>query len=115
MMNPMQPSEFFSQMTSNAVEAFSLCAEANQKILRELVDLSASAAKEGVRLYAELQSSAVSAATCVPMIPMAMSGPMIGMAVAAAAPVVPASSIFCFASRSATRRDLRAAKCPSST
>ena len=59
MMNPMQPSEFFSQMTSNAVEAFSLCAEANQKILRELVDLSASAAKEGVRLYAELQSSAV--------------------------------------------------------
>src|SRR3990172_6892928 len=59
MMNPMQPSEFFSRMTSNAVEAFSLCAEANQKILRELVDLSASAAKEGVRLYAELQSSAV--------------------------------------------------------
>src|SRR4030067_2468085 len=59
MLNRMQPREYFSRMTSNAVEAFSLCAEANQKILRELVDLSASAAKEGVRLYAELQSSAV--------------------------------------------------------
>lgn len=61
MINPMQPSEFLAQISSNAVEAFSLCAEANEKILRELVDLSASAAKESVRLYAELQSSAVEA------------------------------------------------------
>lgn len=61
MINPMQPNEFFAQISSNAVEAFSLCAEANEKILRELVDLSASAAKESVRLYAELQSSAVEA------------------------------------------------------
>src|SRR5262245_38338118 len=56
-----QPSELFSQMTGRAVEAFSLWADANQKVLRELVDLSASTAKEGVRLYAELQSSAVEA------------------------------------------------------
>jgi hypothetical protein len=40
---------------------FTLCADMNQKVLRELVDLSATAAKEGVRLYAELQSSAVEA------------------------------------------------------
>jgi hypothetical protein len=43
------------------VEAFSVFAEANQKIMRDLVDLSASTAKEGVRLYAELSSSAVEA------------------------------------------------------
>ena len=61
MTTTMQGSEMFSQMTGRAVEAFSMLAEANQKILRDLVDLSASTAKEGVRLYAELQSSAVEA------------------------------------------------------
>lgn len=53
--------ELFGQFTGKAVEALTLWADANQKILRELVDLSASTAKEGVRLYAELQSSAVEA------------------------------------------------------
>ena len=56
-----QGTQLFSQMTGAAVEMFTLCADANQKLLRELVDLSATAAKEGVRLYAELQSSAVEA------------------------------------------------------
>jgi hypothetical protein len=56
-----QANELFSQMTGRAVEAFSVFAEANQKIMRDLVDLSASTAKEGVRLYAELSSSAVEA------------------------------------------------------
>jgi hypothetical protein len=55
----MQVNEFFSQITGKTVEVFSLWADANQKVLRELVDLSASAAKEGVRLYAEIQSAAV--------------------------------------------------------
>ena len=59
MTNPMQGNEFFSQITGKTVEVFSLWADANQKVLRELVDLSASAAKEGVRLYAEIQSAAV--------------------------------------------------------
>ena len=54
--NPMQPNDFLAQLTSRTVEAFSLMADANQKVLRELVDLSASTAKEGVRLYAEMQS-----------------------------------------------------------
>lgn len=53
--------DLFAQMTGTAVEMFTLYADMNQKVLRELVDLSASAAKEGVRLYAELQSSAVEA------------------------------------------------------
>lgn len=68
--NPMQPllqsnellaNELLAQFTGRAVEAFSLWADANQKLLRELVDLSASTAKEGVRLYVEIQSSAVEA------------------------------------------------------
>ena len=53
--------EMFGQFTGKAVEALTLWADANQKVLRELVDVSASTAKEGVRLYAELQSSAVEA------------------------------------------------------
>ena len=53
--------EMYVQCTGKAVEALTLWADANQKVLRELVDLSASTAKEGVRLYAELQSSAVEA------------------------------------------------------
>jgi len=59
MTTTMQASEMFAQMTGRAVEAFSVLADANQKIMRDLVDLSASTAKEGVRLYAELSSSAV--------------------------------------------------------
>ena len=53
--------EMLGQFTGKAVDAVALWADANQKILRELVDLSANTAKEGVRLYAELQSSAVEA------------------------------------------------------
>jgi len=56
-----ETSEVLGQMTGAAVEMFTLFADANQKILRELVDFSATAAKEGVRLYAELQSSAAEA------------------------------------------------------
>ncbi len=61
MTTTMQGSEMFAQMTGRAVEAFSVLADANQKIMRDLVDLSASTAKEGVRLYAELSASAVEA------------------------------------------------------
>ena len=50
------------EMTGRTVEMFSLWADANQRVLRELVDLSASTAKEGMRLYAEIQSSALEAA-----------------------------------------------------
>ena len=53
--------EMLGQFTGKAVDAVALWADANQKILRELVDLSANTAKEGVRLYAELQSAAVEA------------------------------------------------------
>ncbi|HEY7037864.1 MAG TPA: hypothetical protein VID28_03385 [Methylomirabilota bacterium] len=61
MTNSIPSGEIVALFTGRAVEAFSLWADANQKILRELVDLSAATAKEGVRLYAEIQSSAVEA------------------------------------------------------
>ena len=61
MTSPTQVNDFLAQITAKSVEACSIWADANQKVLRELVDLSASAAKEGVRLYAEMQSSAVEA------------------------------------------------------
>ncbi len=53
--------DMFAQFTGKAGEALTLWADANQKVLQELVDLSAGTAKESVRLYAELQSSAVAA------------------------------------------------------
>jgi head-tail adaptor len=53
--------ELFGQFTGKTVEALTLWADANQKVFRDLADLSANTAKEGVRLFAELQASAVEA------------------------------------------------------
>ncbi len=61
MTNPTQPVDLLSQLTGRTVEAFSVWADANQKVLRELVDLSAATGKEGVRLHPEDQSHAVGA------------------------------------------------------
>lgn len=49
------------EFAGKAAEALALWTDANQKILGGLMDLGVSTAKEGVRLYAELQSSAVEA------------------------------------------------------
>jgi hypothetical protein len=53
--------EFFGEGSSKAVETMTLWADANQRVLRELAELSAATAKEGVRLYAELQQSGIEA------------------------------------------------------
>ncbi len=53
--------EVFNQATSKALETVTLFAEANQRVLRDMAELSAGAAKEGFRLYAELQQSAIDA------------------------------------------------------
>ena len=50
-----------AKVSEKAVETMSMWAEANQRVLRELVDLSVGAAKEGARLYAELQQGAMDA------------------------------------------------------
>jgi hypothetical protein len=56
------PMTDLTDLAGRTVDMLSLWADANQKLLRELVDLSAATAKEGVRLYAEIQSSALEAA-----------------------------------------------------
>jgi hypothetical protein len=43
------------------VETLTVWADANQRVLRELAELSAATAKEGVRLYSELQQSGLEA------------------------------------------------------
>ncbi len=42
-----------------AIETMTVWADTNQKVLRDLTELAAATAKEGVRLYAELQQSAL--------------------------------------------------------
>lgn len=53
--------EILGQVSGKTVETMTVWAEANQRVLRELVDLSVGTAKEGVRLYAELQQGAIEA------------------------------------------------------
>jgi hypothetical protein len=53
--------EMFGEVSGKAVEAMTAWAEANQRVMRELVDLSVGAAKESVRLYSELQQGAIEA------------------------------------------------------
>ena len=51
----------FTQVSGKTVETMTVWADANQRVLRELAELSAATAKEGVRLYAELQQSGIEA------------------------------------------------------
>jgi len=53
--------EVFTQSTGKAVETLSVWADANQRVLRELAELSAATAKESVRLYGEIAQSMVQA------------------------------------------------------
>lgn len=53
--------EMFAQGSTRAMETMTVWAGANQRVLRELAELSATAAKEGARLYADLQQSGIDA------------------------------------------------------
>jgi head-tail adaptor len=53
--------ETFDRMAGKTVDAMTLWAEANQRVLREMVELGAGTVKEGVRLYAELQRTTIEA------------------------------------------------------
>ena len=53
--------EAFGQMSGKTMETMTALADANQRVMRELVDLSVGAAKEGMRLYTELQQGAIEA------------------------------------------------------
>jgi hypothetical protein len=53
--------EMFTQSSGKAVESLTVWADANQRVLREMAELSAATAKEGVRFYAEVQQTLVEA------------------------------------------------------
>jgi hypothetical protein len=59
---PQLPPEFFAAVQGKALEAFSILADMNHRVLQGLVGLSAYTAKEGLRTCAELQSATVEAA-----------------------------------------------------
>lgn len=59
--NGKKAQEMFAQGTGKAVETLTVWADANQRVMRELAELSAATAKESVRLYAEMQQSAIEA------------------------------------------------------
>src|SRR5262249_8616798 len=51
--------EIFGQLTGKMVETMTWWADANQRVLGELVELSRASGKEGVRLCGELQQGAI--------------------------------------------------------
>lgn len=59
MQDPGKTQDVFNQATGKGIETLTLWAEANQRVLRDLVELSTGAAKEGIRLYADFQQSAI--------------------------------------------------------
>ncbi|OLB05166.1 MAG: hypothetical protein AUH14_09675 [Candidatus Rokubacteria bacterium 13_2_20CM_69_15_1] len=59
--DPKKAQEFLDQIAGKAVETMTVWADANQRVLHEMVEFGAASAKEGVRLYAELQQSAIEA------------------------------------------------------
>lgn len=58
-----QENQTFANGAGKAIETATLWAETNQRVLRELAELSTTTAKEGVRLYGELQQNALEALT----------------------------------------------------
>ena len=60
-MNNGRTQEIFTQSAGKAVETLTVWTDANQRVLRELAELSAATAKESVRLYGELAQSMVQA------------------------------------------------------
>lgn len=60
-MHDTKTQELFTQGADRALETLTVWADANQRVLRELAELSATTAKEGVRLYAEMQQAGLEA------------------------------------------------------
>ena len=54
--------ELFSASTNRGLDTLSLWAEVSQKVAQQLLDLSASSAKEGLRLLTEVQAANIDAA-----------------------------------------------------
>ena len=58
--------QLFTQMHAQTLDAMAALSQAGQRVMQELVELSTTAAKEGVRTCAELQSAALDAARELP-------------------------------------------------
>jgi hypothetical protein len=54
--------EMWSQLTAKNLEMMTVWAEANQRMLKEWVEFTSGAAREGLRLYGELQVKAIDGA-----------------------------------------------------
>lgn len=61
--------ELVTEMQAKTLDAVSAFTQANQRVMQELVELSTTAVKEGVRTYAEIQSAALDAAREIPAVP----------------------------------------------
>jgi len=61
MQDPTKSPDVFTQLAAKALETLTVWADANQRVVRELVSLSAATATETARLCAELQSTTVEA------------------------------------------------------
>ena len=59
MQDPRKTQELFGQMAAKTVETVTVWADANQRMLREIVEFSTATAKEGVKLCGELQQGAI--------------------------------------------------------
>ena len=53
--------EMFGQITAKTIETMALWTETNQRVIRDLVELGANTAKEGVRFYSDLSRSTLDA------------------------------------------------------
>lgn len=51
--------EMWTQFTGKTMETITLWADANQRVIRECMDFTTGAAKEGLRLYGDLQAKAI--------------------------------------------------------
>lgn len=54
--------EMWSQFTGKTLETITVWADANQRVMSQWVEFSSGAAKEGLRLYGELQTKAIDGA-----------------------------------------------------
>jgi hypothetical protein len=61
MQDTMKAQELFNQFAGKTIETMAIWAETNQRLMRELMELSAGAAKEGVKLYSDLSRTAIDA------------------------------------------------------
>jgi DNA-binding PadR family transcriptional regulator len=61
MTTPTTPQDFIYQLTTKGLEALTVWNEAQQRVLRELVELSAAGAREGLRIYGDLTRSSLAA------------------------------------------------------